>query len=435
MTTAAFMRGAARFRLALFAASLAGGLAAALAAACGNSFAQADPTDTDSGDAQGESGSDAAPVPDPCQHVAPPPPPLTDDDPAPSKQLDPFIVAMSEYHLVPKGDAGGVLGYDLDDVCTCDTSEGAAHEGGGSCAGPRRCDADGGIDNGSLVLYDEFGTFVADIDKGAQVNDRIASGVLTALIEISNYNGRANDKEVNVGIIISYGIRDPRGCNSAAGGRGPSYPPGWCGGDIWSVDPAAVIGDLPPYAPALAASAYVTNHVLVVRDMNGYFEIPFGDTSFRFRAPIMTATIVPLDAAGNPRDPDAPPDGGKDGNFRLDDGILAGRLQTQSLLAGFGSLRVPGSADPDAAANQKYLCQSASFAVLRAAYCSARDIASNHQLDFDPRATCDAISTTTAFRARPAKAGEKAGAGDPPNPCLVKDGGNLDLYQCPGDPP
>lgn len=383
-----------------------------------------------------DAGPEAAPaIPDPCSHAAPPPPPAKDDDPVFENQLAPFYVAMSEIHLFGKSDAGAVEGYDLDGVCTCDDRVGAAHEGGSACIGPRTCDREGGIDNGTLSLLDLFGAFLppgVDLDTAASLNTRIALGDKGLLLVISNYNGRANDKEVNVGLIVSHGIQDGSGCGTDMGVPNPPYPPGWCGKDKWSVDPDAVIGAAPPYAPSLAASAYVTDHRLVISNEKGYFQVPFGDVSLTMFSPIVVATIVPLDATGNPRDPNGPPLGKTDGNFRLDDGVMAGRLPASSMLAVSGALRAPGTAD--AGPDQKYLCQSGLFDVLKGSLCGTRDIASSKQVDFDPKATCDAISTTSTFRARPAAPGSRYRPADFLNACIVSggDGGGLaERYRCP----
>jgi hypothetical protein len=293
------------------------------------------------------------------------------------------------------------------------------------------CDLDGGIDNGSKALFDKFGDLVPDLDKAAHVNESIMNGQAGTLIEISNYNGLANDKAVNVGIVESRGLNDGSGCGTTDPDGGlPPYPPGWCGKDIWTVDPTGVIGDRPPYAATLSAGAYVTNHKLVINDPLGYFEVPFGDVALRLYSPIVIATIVPLDANGNPRDPSLPPSSMNDGNFRLDDGILAGRMSATTILAATGALRVPGSSDPDAGP-QKYFCQSSSFGVLSGVLCGARDIASSAQVDFDPKAACDALSATTSFQARPAKVGDKFSGVQTDNACIVKDGGSLAPYQCP----
>jgi hypothetical protein len=373
----------------------------------------------------------APPIPDPCAHSLPPLPPATDDEPSIDKQLASFHVALSEFHLLARNDAGALLGFDLDGVCTCDDRPATAHDGGPSCAGPVSCDLDGGIDNGSKALFDKFGTIVPDIDKAAHVNESIMNGQQGTLIEISNYNGFANDRAVNVGIVISNGLNDGSGCGTTDPDGGlPPYPPGWCGNDIWTVDPRNVIGDRPPYAATLSAPAYVTNHKLVINDPLGYFEVPFGDVALRLYSPIVVATIVPLDANGNPRDPSQPPSSMKDGNFRLDDGILAGRMSATTILAATGALRVPGSGDPDAG-TQKYFCQSSSFGVLTSLLCGARDIASSTQVDFQPKAVCDALSATTSFQARPAKVGDKFAGQPTNNACIVKDGGSLAPYQCP----
>jgi hypothetical protein len=212
----------------------------------------------------------------------------------------------------------------------------------------------------------------------------------------------------------------------------PPYPPGWCGKDLWSVDPDAVIGSPANYAPALAAPAYVNNYQLVLKNDRGYFQVPFGDTTIELYSPIVSARIVPLGADGNPRDASAPPAGLNDGNFALEDAVIAGRVPASSMLAVAGSLVAPGAKDGGA----QFLCQSLVFPSLRDTLCGARDIASSAQVDFDPKAICDSISTTTSFRARPAAAGDKYRPADLFNACVISgdDAGTLaEEYRCRDD--
>ena len=72
---------------------------------------------------------DAGPLPsDPCQHYVPPEPPVQDDDP---DGINRFVLAARKVNL-GGGDAG-VLGFDLDDSCTCFGGPGARHDAAPSC--------------------------------------------------------------------------------------------------------------------------------------------------------------------------------------------------------------------------------------------------------------------------------------------------------------
>ena len=160
------------------------------------------------------------PTPDPCAHVLGPDRPVKDDGVA--IEVPPFFIAMKSLFLVPKLD-GGTVGFDLDNVCTCDKRPGERREGGTSCK-PRAgviCDDDGGVDNRVYALFRTFGPLGLDLDDKADVNRRIGEGVSTVLLEVFNYNGLANDKEVQIGFILSAGsyVRSLY----ADGGPGPDH--------------------------------------------------------------------------------------------------------------------------------------------------------------------------------------------------------------------
>ena len=376
----------------------------------------------------------APPTPDPCPHSVPPGPPLTDDRPNLDDQLDPFFLAFREVHLLGRNDAGAAQGFDLDGVCTCDTSPGSAFDGGQSCRGPRSCDGEGGIDNGQLNVFDVFGSFLPngeDIDEAAGVNEHIAQGIQGMLLYISDYNGLKDDKSVSVGFILSHGIRDSSGCGLTIDASAPPYPPGWCGNDKWSVDPDGVLGKVGMYAPTLAGKGYVSDWQLVVSDERGFFQVPFGNVSVAIYSPLVVATIVPLDSAGNPRGPTTVPSGKSDRNYRMENGVLSGRVPASSMVAVAGALVAPGAND----GGTQYLCQTSVFGTVKSSLCGAVDIASSKNADFDPQAICDAISTSSTFRADPAAAGEVYRPSDFLNACVLSDDAGVlaDLYRCPTD--
>src|SRR5262245_42716474 len=71
--------------------------------------------------------------PDPCLHVFTPDPPKTEDDAGPnSTDLPPFWMAVRTSSMGVDPD-GGVPGFDLDGVCTCDGDPGSAFDAGPSC--------------------------------------------------------------------------------------------------------------------------------------------------------------------------------------------------------------------------------------------------------------------------------------------------------------
>ena len=367
---------------------------------------------------------DAAPAPeDPCAHAAPPPPPDQDDEA--TFALDPFVLAVSKIEL-----GAGNAGFDLDKVCSCDSRPGAAHDGGPSCRGTSPCDADGGVDDAlSAVSALQLYTSV-DVSRG--VNAAIASGNTTILLLVAGYNGRANDKDVKVGFVLSDGIADGSGCPDAgASAANGLFPPAWCGGDIWTVQGDTVIGNKPPYTPALSTEGYVANHRLVIPGKDQFVRMLIGVTQAQFNAPTFVGTLTPLNADLTPRDPDAKPASAQDRFYKIDDGVFAGRISDSSLLTVLGGVVVERSTN---GGTSTYLCtQDALYGELKKQVCNARDIAATPALDFDPTAVCSSVSVAFHLTALPALPGTVLDAPVPTNPCLPgpnAKAGLEELYRC-----
>ncbi len=368
-------------------------------------------------------------VPDPCAHRAPPGPPDIDDDP--TGDVGSFYLAIREFNLdvASAGDAGPP-GYDLDGVCTCERKAGTAFDGKSSC-NPRAgaapvCDDPGGVDNASAKLLAPFGS-VVPIDDAADVNKSISEGRRGILLQVNNYNGRANDKEITVGIILSAGIHDASGCGNGGVPQAP-FPPGWCGRDKWTVDPTSVIGTAPNYVATRLATGYVRDYNLVVETRAAAL-LYFGSTTLEMGSPLATGRLVPLDVNLKPRDPSVPPTPAEKGLYRLDDGIFSGRIGARDLLAAVGTAKVPRSTGR--------LCNSPLFGTFKQGICEALDISKTKSFDFDPGSTCDAISTAALFRAELASVGDKRLEPESPNECSPGPDGPLDAgpggvtYICP----
>jgi hypothetical protein len=352
--------------------------------------------------------TDARAPDDPCAHLTPPPPPDVDDDP--SFSLTPFVLAVSKIDVASAG-----LGFDLDGVCSCDTRAGAAHDGGASCSGVPQCDGDGGVDDALTGL----GAFevVKSVDDALGVNFNITSGITTVLLLVTGYNGRANDKEVTVGFVLSEGIRDGSGCPAA--GVGPNatgvYPPGWCGNDVWTVQKDLVSESSPPYTPTLNTAGYVTNHRLVIPGGDTFVHMLIGPTEAKFGSPIFVGTLTPLAEDLSLRDPSSPPRSRADRFYRIDDGVFAGRLSDASLLAVVGGVVLERNKQ---GGPSSYLCNSPLFADLKHEICTARDVAGSRSLDFDPNVACSALSMAYHLTALPAVPGDPLPPTVATNPCL-----------------
>ena len=301
-----------------------------------------------------------------CNHALPPPPPVQG---APGAIA--FVSAMRTLTGIVPGDAGTVLGFDLDGVCTC--------PGPPSCSSPGsppqpNCDGPGGRDlegDGLLELFDEAFASSSLGDLAA----RIAEGRLTILFYVSGYNGGPDDAQVTFAVYSSNGIR--------TGDAGTIALPKWDGTDSWSVDPGSVVASNPfdggfAYTPAFfTTTAYVTQNTLVAHVPELVVQLGFG--SITFRAGVFTATIQP--------------DG--DGGYGLQ-GILGARLTTRDIFTLMGQLR-------DGAG--QYLCgTNPTYLSLHTTVCQTADIMASASQD-STDASCNAVSVGAGFAAVAAQLG------------------------------
>jgi hypothetical protein len=392
-------------------------LALAGAYACGSGYSSSDSPPSDAG-IDATPAEAAGPV-DTCAHTGPPPAPASDD--APATELPPFYLAISDVVVT----TDQPIGLDLDAVCTCDPSAGAAHGGASSCSGPtKHCDDDGGIDN---VLGPSLVAFASFLDANAAATTTVKSGRRDIVIYVKGYNGRANDREVSIGIIASEGIREPGCPTSVYDDKKMLYSPGNCGDDHWSLSSDSVIQAAGQVLPVAVGAGYVNDFTLVVR-VSGAAAIPLGEDghAITFGAPVMSAKLTPLHADLTPRDPSSSPAAGEERYFALD-GVLGGRIAAPDLLATIGTQAVGGSSSR--------FCQSPLFDVAKQRVCSSLDISRSDRLDFDPQAACDAVSGAVLFKAAPMLPGAIVTPTPNGDPCSPgPDGNPVDAgvtYSCP----
>ena len=331
--------------------------------------------------------ADAATIPDPCVHALPPPAPdASDVGPA----LPPLVFAFERSHIGGRNDAGLTSGFDLDGVCTCSAGPGSAHDGGPSCS-PRApdassCDGEGGVDNTASIVIPP--AFAAQYD--AVFTDDSNCGRQTVLVQLTEYNGRADDPQVVVALATSYGIFDPHdggddlvyaaGCGNYPAVDGGGYPAKHDGTDVWSVEAASVAQGI----LRERFQGYVTNGTLVVKldvegDIGGW-SLVVGGRVVPLRTAILTAKLN--------RQPN--------GSFRLDEGVVTGRVAVDDVLAGIGSLRVTG---------EDYICNHPEiYEPLKKLACASSDLAKLPSRDFSG-ASCDAVSLVLEFTAEPAVIG------------------------------
>jgi hypothetical protein len=359
---------------------------------------------------------------DPCEHVEPANAPATDDD---TTELPTFFVALRTIDLLAKNDAGTLLGYDLDHVCTCDTRPLTFGAGRPACA-PRgmdpkiQCDEDGGIDNQSARLFNLYDQPPLSINNAADINNQIADGHQTIVLSIAKYNGRANDRDVLVGLLVSRGLRTQPapspGCTSTLNAGTGEWKPAWCGDDAWTITRASTLAGT--MIPARTARAYVSNYQLVADVANGDTVVPFGPTAISLGDAVFTGRIVPLGTDLQPRDGTKPPAAAEQRLYRIDDALMSGRLAVHDMLAVAGTFAVPNT---DAG---RHLCADNQFFLVQAGVCSYLDLPASPADDLDAAAPCNALSFGASFTAFPVLEGDLY---DPPpdvNECLpLADGG------------
>lgn len=377
--------------------------------------------------------SDAAPPPDPCRHVTPPPPPLVDD--APNDRLDDVYLALRTITMSPPG--GEVPGFDLDLGCTCDPRPDTAFLGRPSCSAENpearpHCDLDGGIDNQLALVLKDYASFI-DIDQTATVNDRAQRGRSTAIVVITKYNGRANDKEVGFGLFTSAGMREPSPCPGSVPLDG-FYTPGWCGKDPWTASSTSVTVTGSSFIPNTVGTGYVTDYRFVTT-FNGVATIPFAGYDLAVGSPVSSGRLVPLDDNQQPLDTTQNPSPDRIKFWRIEEATLSGRIPVSDLLAALGTIDV---SDQDAGSTPLPLCNSPVFATVKASLCSQLDVTSTSALDFAEGARCDAVSVGVSIRAESCEARGVVAPEDAGNDCYpIADGGgpikgppNVD-YRCP----
>lgn len=348
--------------------------------------------------------------PDPCAHVEPPPEPETDDDPTGS--VPPFYVAFREVRFARPNDP--IPGFDLDSVCTCETRPHTAFDGGGTCIPPEgaehTCDEDGGIDNTLGSLFDIFGTSLGGNSPGYIARGAIEDGERTALVFIGDWNGKGNDKVVDVGFLPSQGIYDPSGCNNNDAGSSDTFRPGWCGKDRWSF-PAGTSSERGGVRiPALHGPGAVRGGYLNFRP-SGRITFFIGRASLTIGSPYITAKL----------------DTDERGVRRLN-GVLAGRVAATEILGALGQLT--GAEDPiTGEETEDSLCETNLFNLVKPTVCQARDISASATFDRSGSA-CDALSAAIQFVGEEAVLGEERDASVKPDPC---DPATVDpaLYECP----
>lgn len=308
----------------------------------------------------------------PCADITPPPRPATDDPSDAGNQA--FIAALHTLDLGVRPDGGlpPLYGYDLDGVYTC--CGGQPESCKAAVPGAQHCDEEGGRDNSGGQLISGFALVAAGQFNSDTISLRLQEGVYSLLLQISQYNGQANDSQVVAALYASDGIQP-------VGDAAP--PTKWDGTDVWTVDQSFVLSDSPIIPNHFDPHAYVSGGVLVMA-VDFPISLGTGDTgnvTLAISGGVITGNVV---AAGN-------------GQYRLANGQIAGRWAASSVLQSLESLNFGVPPAP--------ICRdSGTYAGLKQEICRAADITADPTAEAG--ATCDSLSIAFGFTADPALMGD-----------------------------
>ncbi len=345
------------------------------------------------GDGGKDTGLDEASLDsgDGCQHVKWPARPLMDD---PGGGNFAFWNALDSVDFgVRDGGKSPVMGFDLDNVCTCQgTPPGPESCKLGSTA-KVHCDDPGGIDNQGEQLIVAFSNYSGFFDQ-AFINDRIANGYYGAMIHIRAYNGLANDTQVEVSVYTSNGTVGVE--------KGFPSVPNHDGTDIWTLDPNSLLGGFIPDGGepipngAVDPNAYVSGGILVAS-----LDVPLavgagngeGTVTIDLNNSVVVGKLVP-----------------DKGSFRVDNGLISGRWNARKMLTGLKALYDPLD-------KTQHLCGTDPvYLGLKQIICKYPDVTGNLQQD-GKNAPCDSISIGFMYSSSPAKIGQTFAHPDGGLPC------------------
>lgn len=319
---------------------------------------------------------------DPCG-VVPPPPPADTDGPSHA----PIVLAAFRWAISAYSDPALFCdnsGFDLDGVTT--GPPGACNEQRSCVPIPPAvasrgrlfgCDDPNGADRGVADLY----AFASEapglrsVFKEEDLNKLVSKGLMNSILELEDYNGRADDPDVKVSLFGSSGLDTV----DAAAGR-PftlaellALPDVWSGTEDagWKLDESTV--DRGGLARArFREVGYVRDHVLVLPALHeGIFPVPVLARGLPYFGGVMMGRIV------------APTDGGP---YRLTHVRVGTRVASRALLGVVGGSAVDGIGVTGP------ICAPAgelAYGVIRDVLCSSLDLP---PLDAGADATCGELS-------------------------------------------
>lgn len=337
----------------------------------------------DAGDAGADGGEDAAdagdttPADAACVHALPPDPPGVIDA---GGDVD-FVVAIS---TIDFGDGDGSepreIGYDLDMRCTCPEANGCFRE---AWAHVDACDGPGGRDNMGGVFLAQAAALFPGLGSEAWGQD-LSAGRWSVVLRVRNYNGEADDDRVRLDWYIPAPFEHVT-----------ADPPKWDGTDVWPifawslVTPAAGVPWNIDDTQYFDDRAYVSDGMLVGSVSQATVQI-MDDYAVRMTGGIFTANIAQ-----------------HGGSWKLENGLMAGRWPTSSILAGVSSFEDPIFGLPICMDNPAY-------EGIKSQVCGFVDV-------FDgvssPTTPCDSVSVGMRFETVPATLGPVIESGPPGGNC------------------
>ncbi len=407
-----------------------------------------------------ETSVDGGP-PDPCPHRGPPDKPDADDD----DKTGTYVLALKGIDLRSLDDAGSPIGFDIDQVCTCDPRVAETNKGGVAACAPRpnaspgtECDPARGIDN---KLAEVIGLFtklpfpgIDKFDVSGDFNRQIDCGRQTLLIVMRGYNGKKDDAKVKLSFVESYGIFEAQDPNprqdletcydftdaavldaGAFQDGGIYFRPKYNGTDKWSYPRSKITKAAGDLLTVTQLDAYVKDYTIAIdtRNSPASTTLLIAGSSVIASSVALSAKLVPLGPDGTTVLPIDDKTGEVAGGqpaakFRIDRGELGGRIELAELLTAIGLWQVNTGQDPSGRAP---LCKttSPSFVDLAlSALCPGSDLMASFDDDFKNK-TCNAISFGFGFTASAANVGDE----HEPTPVPSCDGGAGQPYRvtCP----
>jgi hypothetical protein len=285
------------------------------------------------------------------------------------------VTAALRQVFLGQTDGGPYYGFNLDGTCTCPGPDSCTRSGGQACDDPN------GVDNYARRIFEQANQVASIFLDGGLITEQKFNAALTtgasgALIEISSYNGQADDAAVTVTVYASLGF------------QGFPTPPSWDGGDFWTIDQASAGGTF------TTSNAYVSNYELVA-SLDSFPIIVGTQLTQPVKIQLDSGLIkAKLDMTG--------------GVFHGMQGTLGGRWDPAKFLPSLQDI-------PDPLNDGGFLCGDAgTYQLLKSIICKNTDVNASPTVQ---NGICNAVSMGLDFLAVPAQLGSTAPAPDAATPC------------------